>query len=80
MQSYICKMCDLKNKIAGYFSSKCIYLGKVEKLKYGTSNLWQTISKSKETKEGQLLLGFKRTLGKVVLSTSSLEKNKNLRL
>lgn len=43
-------------------------LGRAEESQFGTSKLWQTRGKSKETKEGQLLLGIRRKLGKVVLN------------
>lgn len=53
---------NLKNKTTSYFTSKTSLLGNSR----GTASwdkLWQTTGKSKETRDVQLLLGFRENLG-----------------
>lgn len=50
---------NLTNKIV-VLLVKGVYLGTAEELQFGTSKLWETIIKFKETKGRTLLLGFRR--------------------
>lgn len=53
-------------------------LGDSRELQFGTSKLWQNHMQIQRTKyRGLLVLGFRRNLGRVVLSKSPLEKNKS---
>ena len=49
-------------------------------LQFGAGKLKSIIGKFEVTKGSQLLLGFRRKLGRSVLNKSSLEKNKSFRL
>lgn len=53
---------------------------KNRELQFGTGKLKSIIGNFEGTKGSQLLLGFRRKLGRSVLNKSSLEKNKSLRL
>ena len=55
-------------------------MGIAEELKLKTNKLWQTIGEWKRPREGQLLLYFRRIVGRIVLNKSSLENNYSLKI
>lgn len=73
-----------KNKMAGYFTSKMRFWGNRREIAIQDK---QTLPNHRQVQrdgwglgEGQLLLGFRRKLERLVLNKSSLEKNKCWRL